>query len=660
MPRIPVFEPWLLPEDADAVRDVVRGGWVSSAGPALRAFESEWAAYCGMAHGIAVCNGTVALELALGALELLPGDEVICPSFTIISCARAIVAAGATPVLVDCDPGTFTMQPAHVESRVGPRTRAILAVHLYGHPVEAEPLARIAERHRLDVIEDAAEAHGAEVLVDGRWIRCGGLGRLSTFSFYANKAVTTGEGGMVLAREAPLAQRLRAEINLAYGARRRFEHATLAHNFRFTNLQAALGRSQFARIDTILANKRRVQTLYRQYLEGDDRFQMQASAPWARPMAWMVGVVLSDEVKADAEWLAERLAADGIETRPFFLGMHEQPALRARGLFAGEQYPVTERLSRRGMYLPSSPTLDEASIAWICRRMRAHVTAAPGVVACDALLEPADPEPVGVPDGPHAVEGAGHPFGALYAEVYDVMYEDKPYAREVEQVDSLLRDFGIAASARLLDLGCGTGRHSIEFVRRGYAVTGVDRSRSMLAIARARLAEAPAASRLVHSDIASLRLEERFDAAVMMFAVVGYLVDDDELRAALLRVREHLLPGGIFCADFWHGAAVLAAPPTPRRHTWSRGGGRIERAAESAHNAAKQTVTVAYDLRVEHTGRAAEERSELHVMRYFFPNELRIVLASCGFDLVKVGDWPDPSQPPSIDHYSAMFVARAR
>lgn len=368
--RIPVNEPYLGGNELAYVTECVETGWVSSAGRFVDAFETGWAAYCGRRHGVSVTNGSAALEAAVAALGLGPGDEVILPTFTIISCAQAVVYAGATPVLVDADPATWTMDVAAVEAAVTERTRAVMPVHIYGHPVEMEPLLGLAERHGLAVIEDAAEAHGAEVLIGGAWQRCGGLGDVSTFSFYANKVLTTGEGGMVLTDDDGLADRLRGLRNLCFVPERRFLHEALGHNLRLTNLQAALGLAQLERVDAAVARKRWIGQAYAERLAGVESFEMQAEAPWARSVHWMVGGVLRDDAPLDLDAFARALDARGVETRPFFLGMHEQPAFHARGLFHGERYPVAERLARRGLYLPSGLALTEDQIDRVAGAVR--------------------------------------------------------------------------------------------------------------------------------------------------------------------------------------------------------------------------------------------------------------------------------------------------
>lgn len=364
---IPVNEPWLQEEDLASLVDCFRSGWISSAGPQLEQFEADWAGYCGVRHGIAVSNGTTALQVAVEAVGVGPGDEVIMPSFTIISCASAVVRAGGTPVLVDCDPVTFCLDPQQVEARITPRTKAIMVVHMYGHPVDMDRIDAIARRHDLKVIEDAAEVHGAEYL-SGRgtpgetWRRCGGMGHIATFSFFANKLITTGEGGMVVTDDEALAKRSRSLRNLCFQPSRRFLHFEHGHQFRMTSLQAAVGLRQIGRMDQIMARKRWAADQYTQRLADLDSLQLPAQEAWARSVYWVYGLVLADDVPFDATEFARRLAALGVETRPFFLGMHEQPVFHKMGLFEGERHPVSERIARRGLYLPSGLALTEAQI----------------------------------------------------------------------------------------------------------------------------------------------------------------------------------------------------------------------------------------------------------------------------------------------------------
>jgi perosamine synthetase len=366
---IPVNEPLLAGRELDYVTECVRSGWISSSGQFVERFERDWALYCGARYGVAVANGTAALQVAVDALGLEPGDEVILPSLTIISCALAVVRAGGTPVVVDCDPETYVIDPDAVEGAISPRTRAIMPVHMYGHPADMDAIARLASGRGIAVVEDAAQAHGCEYRSRDGWRRCGSLGRLAAFSFFANKLVTTGEGGMVLTDDADLAEKCRSLRNLAF-QQRRFLHEELGHNFRLTNMQAAVGVAQIERMDEILARKRRMGALYDEALSGIAKIRTPVQREWARVNYWMYTLVLKDDADIDAAELARSLRSRGIETRPFFLGMHEQPVFHRMGLLRGMKLPVTERLSRRGLYLPSGLSLSEDQIAIVADAVR--------------------------------------------------------------------------------------------------------------------------------------------------------------------------------------------------------------------------------------------------------------------------------------------------
>jgi len=365
---IPVNDLLLDETDLANLISAFRSGWISSAGEFLERFETAWAGYCGVPHGIAVTNGTTALDIAVQSLSLAPGDEVILPTFTIISCAGAIVRAGAVPVLVDSEPRTWCMDVSQIESLITPRTRAIMAVHTYGHPVDMQPLLALAAKHRLTVIEDSAEAHGAEVLLADGWRRCGAAGHIATFSFYANKLVTTGEGGMIVTGDARLAARCRALRNLCFQPQRRFFHEELGTNARMTNLQAAIGVSQVERMPRILERKRWMGRAYEERLRDLATIELQVQEDWARGVYWVFGMVLADDVPFDATEFAARLRERSVETRPFFLGMHEQPVFA--DLFRAQHHPVAERIARRGLYVPSGLAITESQIDQVCEAVR--------------------------------------------------------------------------------------------------------------------------------------------------------------------------------------------------------------------------------------------------------------------------------------------------
>jgi len=366
-PPVPVNQPLLDGNEEKYLVECVRSGWISSEGPFVQRLEEQLAARVGRKHGVAVANGSVALDTAVAALGIGPGDEVILPASTIISCAAPIVRAGATPVLVDCDPATWNMDVAQIEPRITPRTAALMAVHIFGLPVDMDPLLALARRRGLEVIEDAAEVIGQTY----RGKPCGSFGDLSTFSFYPNKHVTTGEGGMVLADDPVLAERCRSLRNLCFKPEQRFVHDELGWNFRLSNVQAALGVAQLERLERSTAIKRRMGARYRELLQGTPGLQLPlARMPYAENIYWVFGLVLEDSVPFDAKEAMSRLARLGIGTRPFFWPMHEQPVFKRMGLFQGERYPVAERLARRGFYIPSGMALSDVQMERVAAALK--------------------------------------------------------------------------------------------------------------------------------------------------------------------------------------------------------------------------------------------------------------------------------------------------
>jgi perosamine synthetase len=364
---IPVNEPLLNGNEKKYLNECIDTGWISSEGPFVQHFEEHMAASVGRRHAVAVCNGTAALETAVAALDLAPGDQVVMPAFTIISCASAIVRCGCVPVLVDSDPVTWNMDIGKLEKMVtneieiknNKRLKAIMVVHIYGLPVDMDPVCELAERYGLKIIEDAAEVHGQTY----RGRPCGSFGDVSTFSFYPNKHVTTGEGGMVLTDNSRLAERCRSLRNLCFQPQKRFVHEELGYNFRMTNLQAALGVAQLERLAEFVARKRRMGRRYTELLSEVDGVElMPPKTPYAENIYWVYGVVLKDKVPFDAGEAMRRLGQKGIGTRPFFWPMHEQPVFRTMGLFAEEHHPVAERLARRGFYIPSGMALTDGQM----------------------------------------------------------------------------------------------------------------------------------------------------------------------------------------------------------------------------------------------------------------------------------------------------------
>jgi perosamine synthetase len=359
MEFIPVNEPVLDGNEKKYLAQCIDTGWISSEGPFVDQFETQFAKRVDCRHGIAVANGSVALDCALAALKIGHGDEVILPTFTIISCAAAVVRSGARPTLVDCDPLTWNMDIEKIEEKISVKTKAIMVVHIYGLPVDMDPLTDLAAKYNLHLIEDAAEAHG----LNYKERPCGSLGDIGTFSFYPNKLLTTGEGGMIVTNDKELAGRCRLLRNLCFQAERRFVHEELGWNLRMSNIQAALGVAQLERFDEFRAKKRHIGQRYMELLSNIDGIELPAAqTPYAQNGFWVFGIVLKDEMGFDAAEAMKRLKTQNIGCRPFFWPMHEQPVFTRLGLFENERYPVAERIARRGFYIPSGLALTDSQI----------------------------------------------------------------------------------------------------------------------------------------------------------------------------------------------------------------------------------------------------------------------------------------------------------
>lgn len=364
---IPVNEPLLDGNEKKYLLECIETGWISSEGPFIKRFEEQFALMVGRKHGVAVCNGTAALDAAVEALGVGPGYEVIMPTFTIISCIGQIVRAGAKPVLVDSDPVTWNMDVTQIEAKITPRTKAIMVVHIYGLPVDMDPVLDIAARHGLKIIEDAAQMHGQTY----KGKPCGSFGDISTFSFYPNKHITTGEGGMIVANDDQLAEDCRSLRNLCFQPKKRFVHERLGWNLRMTNMQAALGVAQLERLSKFVQRKRHMGKRYSELLAGLPGVQLPlAKTDYTENIYWVFGLLLDDELGMDAEKAMSLLAEKGIGTRPFFCPMHMQPVLQRMGLFEGEHYPVAERLYRQGFYIPSGMALTDAQMVEAAKAVR--------------------------------------------------------------------------------------------------------------------------------------------------------------------------------------------------------------------------------------------------------------------------------------------------
>ena len=362
---IPVYEPLLNGKEEEYVLDCLRSGWVSSLGKYIPQFENLFAQFCGVPYGVAVCNGTVALHLALTTLGIGPDDEVILPSLTFIATANVVRYTGAKVVFADSEEKTWTIDVADIRRKVTARTKAIIPVHLYGHPADMRAIMALAKEKGLYVIEDAAEAHGA--MAYGK--RVGSFGNINAFSFYGNKIITTGEGGMLTCNDAGLTERMRFLRDHAMSPEKRYWHTEVGYNYRMTNLQAALGVAQMERIDEFLQRKYALADIYNEGFSHIHGITLPPKADWAEPVYWMYSILINDDFPFSRDEVMKKLKEAGIDSRPFFYPIHTMPPYEN-----GQSLPVTDNLSRRGINLPSSITLTVSDLKRILDAFRQMAT----------------------------------------------------------------------------------------------------------------------------------------------------------------------------------------------------------------------------------------------------------------------------------------------
>lgn len=355
---IPVAEPSLGREELENVVKALESGWISSKGEYIQRFEEKFSEYCGCKHGIATSNGTTALHLALTALGIGRGDEVLVPTLTFISTANAVTYTGAKPVFVDSHRRYWCMDPEKMEEKITKKTKAVIPVHLYGHPCDMDPIKEIAREHDLKIIEDAAEAHGAEY----KKKKVGSLSDISCFSFYGNKIITTGEGGMCLTDNKKLTEKMRILRDHGMNPEKKYWHDVVGFNYRMTNLQAAIGLAQLEKIDRFIEKKREIAALYNSLLRDSD-LVLPPEEKWAKNVYWMYSILVEGRDK-----LIEKLRRKGVDSRPFFPPIHQQPCHKTK-----DKLLVAEELSKKGLNLPSSVTLKEEEIkkiaAVICKKI---------------------------------------------------------------------------------------------------------------------------------------------------------------------------------------------------------------------------------------------------------------------------------------------------
>jgi len=359
---IPVSNPLTTINDAKSVYDVVKNGWISSSGKNIKLFENKLAKFVNRKFACAVSSGTAALEIAVKSLELNKNDEIIMPSFTIISNAISIIKNSAKPVLIDSDLQTWNIKIEDIEKKITKKTKAIMIPHIYGFPCEMDKIIKICKKKKLFLIEDAAEMIGQNYNEKP----CGCFGDISTFSFYANKHITTGEGGMLFTNNSKLNEKFNLLKNLNFGKKERFNHTDISWNYRLTNMQATLGLSQFKRIKQIVKKKREIGNFYFNKFKNNKNIIIQPNKlKYAKNIYWVFGIILKSKNKKFREDFQKKLLLKKIETRPFFVPMHKQDIFIKKGYFKNESYPISEFLSSNGFYIPTGLDLSKKELNYI-------------------------------------------------------------------------------------------------------------------------------------------------------------------------------------------------------------------------------------------------------------------------------------------------------
>ena len=363
---IPIAEPSLGKEELNNVIEAVKSSWISSKGRFISEFEERFAQYCGVKYGVAVSSGTTALHLALRVLGIKEGDEVIVPDLTFVATANAVRYCNAKPVFVDSDPRYWCIDPEKIEGVITKKTKAIIPVHLYGHPCDMDSILKIAKTHNLYVVEDCAEAHGAEY----KGKRVGSFGDINCFSFYGNKMITTGEGGMCITNSKELADKMRILKNHGMNPKKRYWYDVIGFNYRMTNLQAAIGLAQLEKLDKFIAKKRRIAKWYSQELKDLERknfIKLHPKMPWAKCVYWMYSILIEDGFGTKRDDLAKILEEKEIDTRPLFYPIHIMPPYKKDNI---KNLPIAERLGNFGLNLPSSVKLAQRDIITISQAIK--------------------------------------------------------------------------------------------------------------------------------------------------------------------------------------------------------------------------------------------------------------------------------------------------
>lgn len=613
--KVPQLSPWIGKEEYRAIEDCFTNNWITE-GPKSKEFSQKLLELTGAKYGVFAPNGTLALYLGLRAMGVGVGDEVIVPDFTFIASATSIEMTGATPVFVDVNRRNFQIDLSKAENLLTKKTKALMPVHIYGTVCDMDAVMKFAKKHNLKVIEDAAEAVGV------RWKgkHSGTFGDVGIFSFFADKTITTGEGAFVVTDNDGVYENLLYLRNQGRIDRGSFIHPRIGYNFRMTDIQNAIGLVQLGKLGEIVKRKERIRKLYVKHLEGIKGIKFFEPDDGAEFVPFRM-CILSE----DASGLMAYMKSKEIETRTFFYPLHKQPAfsyLKGRDRkYDDAEFSNAIYGYEHGVCLPIFPTLSDEQVMHVCDTIREFVA------------------------------------GEIFYEFYDTIFKAKDYLAETKMIFSLSREYGFKKPEKMLEIGCGTGNHTLLLSKKVRSLDSLDIDSRMTRLAETKLKN----GRIENVSILTKSVEEleekNYDLVVAMFNVVTYIKGYKNLLSFIGGVSDKLRPGGIFVFDCWNGVAALLDPPKSKKMEIVEGNTKVDCVLTSKTDSLRQTTTLNYDIVVS-DGKKKRNGKYSFDQTLWTPMQIEEALKEAGLEVLLCSALMKPDRPATDKDWKIMFCAR--
>lgn len=607
--RVPQLEPFIGKDEYAAIKQCFDKNWITE-GPLAKEFSTKLLELIGSKYGVFAPNGTLALYLGLRAVGVGPGDEVIVPDFTFIASATSVEMTGAVPMFVDVNRKNFQIDLRDADKLITKRTKAIMPVHIYGTIADMDSVMKFAKKHNLKVIEDAAEAIG--VTKNGK--HAGTFGEVGCFSFFADKTITTAEGGFVVTDDEKVYKKLLYLRNQGRLDRGSFIHPEIGYNFRMTDVQCAIGLVQLNKLEEIKDRKKKIIDLYKKYLKNIREityFEPDQNADW---IPFRMGILVKE-----AKELMSFMKSKDIEPRTFFYPLHKQPAFKYLrnnddSFFANSIYAF-----EHGICLPAFPSLKEEQVAHIAGTIKEFFER------------------------------------DVFYKSYDILYKDKDYTKETNLIWSLARENGIKVPRKILEIGCGTGNHTLQIAKKGVNLVAIDTDMMMTNVAKEKLKSFDNVN-IVNEEVEKLE-ENNFDIATAMFNVVTYISDLDRLESFFKSVFDNLRKGGIFIFDCWNGIAAINDPPKVKEGKTKNGKVSIDYKIVPKKDLFNQTVELKYDLNYKN-GPISKKGTYKFNQTLWTPKEIKSKLDKSGFDILSISPFMEPKKKATEESWKIMFVCK--